>query len=152
MERTAVKSCSMIAPLVLLAAPCLAGNRDHKADLVMIGTRFVEVQSRTAHTAGDADQQFIEDVIIPSVHAVVDEGGSAMTNAERDAVIAFLVASEYSASEEVSEIALALYTSQKSKLCTSLARLPQSKRAIVLDHVESGFAAEGKPVPRTICP
>lgn len=152
MERTAVKSCLIIAALVLLAAPCVAGNRDHEADLVMIGTRFVEVQSRTAHKAGDADQQFIEDVVIPSVHAVVDESGSAMTNAERDAVIAFLVASESSASEEVSEIALALYQSQKPKLCTSLAKLPRSECAIVLDRVKSGMVATGEPVPRTVCP
>jgi len=64
--------------LSFLAALCIAGNRDHKADLVNIGARFLEVQSRTAHKAGDADQKFIEDVIIPSVQAVVDEGESTM--------------------------------------------------------------------------
>jgi hypothetical protein len=152
MERTAVKSCLVIASLVSLAAPCVAGGQDPKAGLVLIGTRFVEVQSRTAHKAGDADQQFIEDVVIPSVHAVVDEGGSAMTNAERDAVIAFLRASANYASEEVSEIALALYTSQKLELCASLAKLPRSERAIVLDRVKSGMANMGKPAPRRVCP
>ncbi|MFT3761659.1 MAG: hypothetical protein QM761_03405 [Pseudoxanthomonas sp.] len=138
--------------LILLAAPCTASNRDHKADLIIIGARFVEVHSRTTHKAGDADEQFIEDVITPSVHAVVDESGSAMTDAQRDAVIVFLLASENSASEEVSEIAATLYKSQRVKLCASIAKLAPSKRVIVLDRVKSGLAATGKSTSHAICP
>jgi hypothetical protein len=146
-----MKYFCMIA-LIFLATPCVAGDRDHKADLIIISARFVEVHSRTTHKAGDADEQFIEDVIIPSVYAVVDESGSTMTDAQRDAVIFFLLASENSASEEVSDIAATLYRSKRMKLCTSIAKLAQSKRAIVLDRIKNGIAATGKSSPSVICP
>ena len=138
--------------LALLAVPCAASNRDHKVDLITISARFIEVHSRTSHKSGDADEQFIEDVITPSVHAAVDEVGSAMTDAQRDAAIAFLLVSENSASEEISEIAATLYETQKTKLCTSISKLTKLKRTIVLNRVKSGLAGTGKPAPPAICP
>ncbi len=129
----------------------VARGRDYKADLITISTRFVLVNARTAHKAGDADEQFIEDVITPSIADVVEKGGVSLTNAQRDAVLGFLVASENSASEEVSSIAANLYTANKIMFCSSLAKLSQSKRAVILERVNSGFASTGKPVPRKIC-
>lgn len=137
--------------LILFSGSSVAAERDSKADLITISARFVEVHSRTAHKAGDADEQFIEDVITPSVHDAVEESGPQITDAQRNAVITFLVASKNSSSEEISEIAVKLYSAQKTKLCASVAKLNQSKRMVVLDRIKSGLAATGKPVPRAIC-
>jgi hypothetical protein len=130
----------------------VAAERDQKADLITISARFVEVHSRIAHKAGDVDEQFIEDVVTPSVHDVVEKGGPNLTNAQRDAVIKFLLASESSASEEISEIAVKLYSAQKAKLCASVANLNLTKRRIVLDRIKSGLAATNKSAPRIMCP
>lgn len=137
--------------LMLIVGPNVAAERDPKVDLITIGARFVQSYSRTEHKAGDADGQFIEDVIIPSVADVVGKGGASLTRDQRNAVIDFLLASESSASEAISDIAVALYLPQKAKLCTSVAKLSRSQRAIVLDRIKSGLMASGKPVPRTVC-
>lgn len=146
------KLAVLILTFALFTDRGVAAERDPKADLITISARFVEVHARTAHTAGDADEQFVEDVVIPSVHDVVEKGGPNLTNAQRDAVIRFLLASEDSASEEISEIAVKLYSVQKAKLRASVANLNRTKRVVVLDRIKSGLAATGKPMPRIICP
>lgn len=143
-------------PVMFVAAQlwnaCMASGRDHDADLVVIATRFVEAQSRVAHKAGDADGQFIEDVVTPSVLDVVQRNGAGLTRAQREAILGFLVASRKSASEEVSEIAVALYRVQPSQACRSLSILTPTNRTIVLNRIRSGLAVTGKPIPRAICP
>lgn len=152
MRNSAAKSSLLMVALILLAAPCVASDRDHRADLVAISTRFITTYTRTPHKAGDQDGEFVEDVVIPAVNDVVASGGERLSNAQLNATIDFIVAADSLASEEVSEIALTLYKSQKVKLCTSVAKLAPLKRTVVLDRIKSGMAATGKPVPSAICP
>ena len=111
MKKIAMQVRWGLISLILFVGSNAAAERDSKADLIAISARFVEVHSRTAHKAGDADEQFIEDVITPSVHDVVEKSGRQITGAQRDAVISFLLASKNSASEEISEIAAKIYSS-----------------------------------------
>ena len=142
--------CGLIA-LILFAGSSVAAERDSKADVVMVSARFVEMYARTPHKAGDPDGQFIEDVVVPAVSDVVTGGGTRLTDAQYQAVLDFIVASDSLASEEISNIAVNLYVPQKIRLCASVAKLRQSKRTVVLDRIKSGLAATGKPVPRTVC-
>lgn len=137
--------------LTLFAGSGAAGERDAKADLIEIGARFVEVHSRSEHKAGDADAQFIEDVITPSVRDVVEAGGSQITDAQRDAAIRFLWASRASASEAISEIAAELYGAERTKLCAAVAKVSPAARRVVLERIKSGLALTGRPVPRPVC-
>lgn len=151
--KTFAKNLSILLIAVIVATNVCAGSeRDRDTDLVVIATRFVETQSLIAHKAGDANEQFIEDVVTPSVLNVVERQGSRLTRAQREAVLGFLVASRKSASEEVSGIAVALYRVQPSQACLSLSTLTPMNRTIVLDRIRSGLAATGKPIPRTLCP
>jgi hypothetical protein len=136
---------------VLISDLSVATERDANTDLITISARFVEVHSRTTHKAGDPDEQFIEDVITPSIRDIVERGGANITNAQRDALLNFFLASKKSASEEVSSIAASLYLAQKTKLCASISKLSQAKRAAALDRIKSGLAATGKPVPQAVC-
>jgi hypothetical protein len=152
MRNSVAKSSLLIAALISLALPCVASDRDHRADLVTISARFIATYTSTPHKAGDQDGEFIEDMVIPAVNDVVASGGGQLSNAQLNATIDFIVASDSLASEEVSEIALALYKSQKVKLCTSVAKLAPLKRKVVLDRIKNGMAATGKLVPSAICP
>lgn len=147
-----MKSSLLMMALALMAAPCVASDRDHRADLVDISTRFIATYASTPHKAGDPNGQFIEDIVIPAVNDVVTSGGERLSNAQLNAAIEFIVASDSLASEEVSEIAATLYKSQRVKLCTSIAKLAQSKRTVVLNRIKSGISATGKSAPRAICP
>lgn len=152
MKAATMEASVFAAVLALLAAPCAASKRDHQVDLINISTRFVTTYTNASHKAGNLDGEFIEDVVIPAVNDVVTSSGERLSNAQLKAAIDFIVASDSLASEEVSEIAAMLYKAKKTTLCTSLAKLPQSKRAAVLNRIKSGVAATGKPVPRAICP
>ena len=146
------KKSILLITLALLAAPCAAGVRDPKADLVIVSTRFVITYTNTPHKAGDADGQFIEDVVIPAVNDVVTSKDGRLSNSQLKASIDFVIASEPLASEDISAIAATVYKSQKTQTCILLDNLPASKRAAVLYRIKSGIAAAGKSVPRVICP
>ena len=136
---------------VLFTGSCVAAERDSKADLITVSTRFVQMHSRTSHEAGDPDEQFIEDIITPSIRDVVENGGANVTRAQRDAVLGFLLASKNSASEEISGIAASLYSSQEKQLCASVAKLSQLDQKTVLIRVKSGLSVAGKPMPGILC-
>jgi hypothetical protein len=125
--------------------------RDHNADLITIGTRFVTVHASTEHKAGDADEQFIEDVIIPAIADTIKTRRASLTNAQRDAVLGFLLASAHSASEEVSSIAINLYKANKTMFCRSVAKRSQLEQSVLIAQVNSGLASLGKPVSKKIC-
>jgi hypothetical protein len=138
--------------LASLPMPCIAGGRDTKVDLLAISARFVALSSTTPRKAGDPEEQFIEDVVVPAVHDVVTRSSGQLSNVQMEAVIDFFIASEPSANEEVSEIAMDLYRMQKTGFCASIAKRDPKKQAIVLDRIKGGLGLAGKPIPRNICP
>ncbi|WP_414539488.1 hypothetical protein [Stenotrophomonas forensis] len=136
----------------MLACPALAQQRDAGADLVVIGTRLIAEYNRKDHRSDESSGEFIEDVVIPAVHSVVDRGAGRLSGAQLDALADFFWVADGLASEEVSEIAAEVYSVQKSGICMSLGKLAKAKRAIVIERIVSGVNASGaKATPGTVC-
>jgi len=136
---------------LLFSLTAASAERDYKADLIIIGARFALIHSRTSHRSGDKDEQFIEDVITPAVADIVESGGRDTTKAQREAILKFILATESSASEQISEIGVSLYKFQKKQTCASLAAFSNNEQVVILSRIKSGFEISGKPVPNKIC-
>ncbi|WP_286069668.1 hypothetical protein [Stenotrophomonas sp. 57] len=126
--------------LGLHMTPCLAMERDQGADMVVIATRFIAVLDARADTARNADEPFIEDRVIPAVHAMVERDGGRLTRAQLQALIDFMIVADGMASEEISEMAATLYRRQGPAVCTLLKNTPATRRSVVIARIRSGIA------------
>lgn len=141
----------ILACLGLLMTPCLAMGRDQGADLAVIATRFIAAHYTHAGTARDADEQFIEDRVIPAVHAMVEHDSGRLTRAQLQALIDFMIVADGMASEEISEMAATLYRKQGAAVCALLKNTQATDRTIVIARIRSGIAPAGAPVSSAVC-
>lgn len=135
----------------ILACDCEAGARDHKTDLVMISSHVVSAYVQAHHKAGDADGEFIEDVVIPAVGRIVRDETVHSSPDYYQSLLTFFVVSQPMASEEIGAISSYAYRSHKREFCDALNKISQAQRALVLTQVQSGLASTGEPVPPKIC-
>ncbi|WP_164137553.1 hypothetical protein [Stenotrophomonas maltophilia] len=137
--------------LGLHMTPCLATERDQGADMVVIATRFIAVHDARAGTARNADEPFIEDRVIPAVHAMVERDGGRLTQAQLQALIDFMIVADGMASEEISEMAATLYRKQGPAVCTLLKNTPATRRSVVIARIRSGIAPTGARSSAAVC-
>ncbi|MFG6087283.1 hypothetical protein ACEU0C_000603 [Stenotrophomonas indicatrix] len=141
----------ILAYLGLPMTPCLAMGRDQGADMVVIATRFIAVHYAPADAARNADEPFIEDRVIPAVHAMVERDGGRLTRAQLQALIDFIIVADGMASEEISEMAATLYRKQGPAVCTLLKNMPAIRRSVVIARIRSGIAPTGARNGSAVC-